>query len=330
MSIRATIAGLGHYTPPGRLTNADMERIVETSDEWILSRTGIRERRIRSNGEVTSDFVFHAASDALRESGCDVNDLDAIIVGTVTPDFRLPSTASIVQRKLNAPKVAIFDVAAACAGFIYGLAMAKAFVESGMYRTVVVAGAETLSSITNYKDRNTCVLFGDGCGCAIVTGENGASGKNGILAADISGDGRLGDLLNITTGGSKIPLTPENYGDRLHYIHMDGREVFKHAVREMANSCNKSLELAGLTVDDIDLVVPHQANIRIIDALGKRLGIDRDRIFINIEQYGNTSAASVPIALNEARQLGRITEGTTVLMTAFGGGFAWGSAIVRF
>jgi len=256
MSSRAVIKGTGHYTPEGILNNADLERIVDTSDEWIVSRTGIRERHIRRNGESTSDFIIQAAQKAMTESGKGPLDIEAIIVGTVTPDFRLPSTASVVQQKLGLPRAAILDVAAACAGFIYGLATAKAFVETGMHKTVLVAGAEALSSITNYQDRNTCVLFGDGCGCAIVTlGENGDNSR-GILSTHISGDGRLGNLLHMPIGGSKTPLTPNNYDQRGHYIAMDGREVFKHAVREMADSCERAVKQAGLTIDDIDCPAP--------------------------------------------------------------------------
>jgi len=330
MSNRAIIIGTGHYTPDGILTNADLERMVDTSDEWIITRTGIRERRIRANGEATSDFIVAAARQALATAKKEPSDLEAIIVATVTPDYRLPSTACVVQQKLDAPKTAVMDIAAACAGFIYGLAMGKALVEAGMYNTVLVAGAEALSSITNYQDRNTCVLFGDGSGCAVVSRSENGDTSRGILAAHISGDGRLGDLLNMPIGGSKIPLTPENYHERGHLLHMDGREVFKHAVREMADSCLRSLERAGLTVDDIDLIIPHQANIRIIDALAKKLKADRNKVYVNIERFGNTSSASVPIALNEAVRTGKITPGMTVLMTAFGGGFAWGSAVVRF
>lgn len=330
MSHRAVIVGTGHYTPEEVLTNADLERIVDTSDEWIVTRTGIRERRIRADGEATSDFIVSAARAALKKSGKGTADLEAIIIGTVTPDYRLPSTACVVQRKLDAPKAAVLDIAAACAGFIYGLALGKSLVEAGMYRTVLVAGAEALTSITNYEDRNTCVLFGDGCGCAVISRAENGDQDRGILATHISGDGRLGDLLNMPIGGSKIPLTPENYHKRGHLLHMDGREVFKHAVREMADSCRRSLAAAELSIDDIDMIIPHQANIRIIDALVKKLNADRSKVFVNIDRYGNTSSASVPIALDEALRTGQVTPGMTVLMTAFGGGFAWGSAIVRF
>jgi 3-oxoacyl-[acyl-carrier-protein] synthase-3 len=330
MSSQAIIAGTGMYTPSRVLTNADLERIVETSDEWITTRTGIKERRIRTNGEATSDFIVAAARDALARAGKTVDELDMILIGTVTPDYRLPSTACIVQEKLGAPKAAVMDIAAACAGFIYGLALGKALIISGTFTTVLVAGAEALSSFTDYSDRNTCVLFGDGCGCAVVTRGDESTNGAGILATHISGDGRLAELLNSPIGGSKNPLTPENYHLNQHHIHMDGREVFKHAVREMADSCLKVMADANMTIDDIDLVVPHQANVRIIDALAKKLGAPREKVFVNIERYGNTSAASVPIALTEAIQAGMVPEGTTVLMTAFGGGFAWGAAIVRF
>ncbi len=330
MNQHAIIAGTGMYTPEKVLTNADLERIVETSDEWITTRTGIKERRIRTNGEATSDFIVNAARAALDESGVPISDIEMILIGTVTPDYRLPSTACIVQEKLGAPKIAVMDIAAACAGFIYGLSMAKALVESGTYKHVLIAGAEALSSFTNYRDRNTCVLFGDGCGCAVVSQANGDTNGAGILATHISGDGRLANLLNSPIGGSRNPLTPKNYHLNQHHIQMDGREVFKHAVREMADSCTRVIDKAGLTIDDIDVVIPHQANVRIIDALAKKLGAPRDRVFINIERYGNTSAASVPIALTEAIKTGTVGPGTTVLMTAFGGGFAWGAAVVRF
>ncbi len=330
MNWQAMIAGTGHYTPEGVLTNADLERMVDTSDEWIVTRTGIRERRIRRDGEATSDFIVSAARTALDQAGKTPDEIEAIIVATVTPDYRVPSTASIVQRGLNAPKAAILDIAAACAGFIYGLALAKAFVETGMYQTILVAGAEALTSITNYQDRNTCVLFGDGCGCAVISGADNGEEKKGILSAHLSGDGRLSELLHIPVGGSKVPLTPQNFAERRHYLIMDGREVFKHAVREMADSCQRALSKAGLTVHDIDMVIPHQANIRIIDALVRKLNVNREKVYINIERYGNTSSASVPIALDEARRAGLITEGMTVLMTAFGGGLTWGAAVVRF
>jgi len=330
MNYRAIISGTGHYTPAAVLTNADLERIVDTSDEWIIARTGIRERRIRHNGEATSDFIVAAAQGAIDESGLTPRDIEAVIVGTVTPDYRLPSTASIVQQKLDIPRAAIMDIAAACAGFLYGLALAKACVEAGMYRAILLAGAETLSSITNYRDRNTCVLFGDGCGCAVVTRGNSGNHDQGILATHISGDGRLGNLLHMPIGGSRVPLTPQNFSEHGHLIAMDGREVFKHAVREMADSCARALDMAGLDAGDIDLIVPHQANIRIIEALARRLGVDRNKVYVNIDRYGNTSAASVPIALDEARRAGLIRKGHTVLMTAFGGGLTWGSAVVRF
>jgi 3-oxoacyl-[acyl-carrier-protein] synthase-3 len=282
MNHRAVIRGTGRYTPATIMTNADLERMVDTSDEWIVTRTGIRERRIRRDGECTSDFIVAAAQGAFAEAGLTPRDIEAVIVGTVTPDYRLPSAASVVQRKLDIPAAAIMDIAAACAGFIYGLALAKAFVGTGMYRTVLVAGAEALTSITNYEDRNTCVLFGDGCGCAVVTRGGNGDRNRGILSTHISGNGRLGDLLHMPIGGSKNPLTPQNYFERGHYISMNGREVFKHAVREMADSCERALHAAGLTVADIDMVVPHQANIRIIDALVKRLNVDREKVYINI------------------------------------------------
>jgi len=323
----ASITGTGGYVPEKVLTNADFEKIVDTSDEWITTRTGIKRRHVVENGMATSEMSERASRIAMEEAGIGPEDLDLILVGTVTPDYPLPSTAALLQKRLGATKAAISDLAAACAGFIYGLATARAFVAVGQYRHVLVVGAETLTSITNYNDRNTCVLFGDGAGAAIVS-RDGSGGK--ILATALMGDGRQWEELKIPKGGSLVPLENGDLLNGSRCIYMNGNEVFKYAVRGMLDSAEKALHEAGLGPDDVDLFIPHQANLRIIDAVGKRLRLTPDRVFINIEEYGNTSAASVPIGLFEAHRDGRIKPGGVVLLSAFGAGFCWGSAVVKF
>ncbi|MBI3873401.1 MAG: ketoacyl-ACP synthase III [candidate division Zixibacteria bacterium] len=327
----AVIRGTGHYIPPTVLTNADLERMVDTSNNWIVERTGIRERRILNGDREwgTSDMAVAAARQALADAQMDPSRLEAILVATVTPDFPLPSTASIVQLKLGASRSAVMDVVAACAGFIYALSVARAFIVSGVYRNVLVIGVERLSSITNYQDRNTCVLFGDGAGAAILSrGEPGEEDK-GILSTFLSGDGQYKDLLHIPLGGSSVPLTAKNVDQPGRFIYMDGREVFKLAVREMADAAERVLAGAGVSADDVDMLIPHQANQRIIEALGKRMNFGPDRVFVNIDRLGNTSSASVPIALDEARRSGRIGPGSLVLSVAFGGGLTWGAVLYR-
>lgn len=323
----AIIAGTGAYVPDKILTNADFERIVDTSDEWITSRTGIKRRHVVEPGMATSEMSEIASRQAIEEAGVDPLDIDLVIVGTVTPDYPLPSTAALLQNRLGAHNAAITDIAAACAGFIYGLGTARAFVGVGQYKHVLVLGAETLTSITNYQDRNTCVLFGDGAGAAIVS-RGGQGGK--ILATCLMGDGRQWRELTIPKGGSLVPLENGDLANGSRYIYMNGNEVFKYAVRGMIDSAEKALADAGLTSSDVDLFIPHQANLRIIDAVGKRLGLNGDRVFINIEEYGNTSAASVPIGLCEARRAGRVSPGDVVLLSAFGAGFCWGSAVIQY
>ncbi|MEW5700644.1 MAG: beta-ketoacyl-ACP synthase III [Candidatus Zixiibacteriota bacterium] len=331
MTRNAVIRGTGHYAPPTILTNADFERMVDTSDAWIVERTGIRERHVlNGSGDFgNSDMAVAAARQALDDAGLGPGDLDAIVIATVTPDYQLPSTATIVQRKLGAGRATVFDIVAACAGFIYGLSIARAFVVSGTHKCVLVVGTEYLTSITNYKDRNTCVLFGDGAGAAIVTPSRPGEEERGILATYLSGNGRYQELLHIPLGGSRRPLTAETVNDTGRFIYMDGREVFKLAVREMADAAERVMAEASLTSREIDLLIPHQANIRIIEAVGKRLNIDPEHVYVNIERYGNTSSASVPIALDEARRVGRLRPGSTVLSVAFGGGLTWGAALFR-
>ena len=325
--INSKITGTGSFAPRRILTNYDLEKIVETSDEWILTRTGIRERRIAEDGTGPSDLSLEASGIALREANLEPDQIDLILLGTVTPDYLLPSTACILQDKLKAKNAAVLDIAAACSGFIYGLSIASAFIAIGQYRNVLVIGVETLSKITNWEDRNTCVLFGYGAGAAVVSA---TTEDRGILGTFLSGDGSLADLLHIPMGGAKAPLTRENIGLKQHYISMKGNEVFKSAVRAMESSAKRIIQEVGLSSEDIDLLIPHQANIRIIEALAKRLKVPMEKVYVNIDRYGNTSAASVPIALDEARKNGAIKEGSNTVLVAFGAGFTWGSAVIKW
>ena len=309
------------------MTNADFERIVDTSDEWIVSRTGISERRIADNGTATSDMAVAACESALKMSGCSHEEIDLLILGTVTPDYRLPSCACVVQEKMDLPNAAAFDIVSACTGFINGLSIANSYIASGQAKKILVVGVEKLSSITNYKDRNTCVLFGDGAGAAVVAADDSG---HGVLSTFLRSDGKMRELLWIEAGGSTNQYTPEFAEAAADKILMNGSDVFKVAVKEMGNAARSVLEQAGVDQSEISLVVPHQANIRIIEALAKRLKVDMSRVYLNIEKYGNTSAASVPIALDEANREGRIKEGDHIIMVAFGGGLIWGAALVKW
>ncbi|MCI0596388.1 MAG: ketoacyl-ACP synthase III [candidate division Zixibacteria bacterium] len=325
---RAVLSGVGAATPGRVLTNYDFEKLVETSDEWIVSRTGIRERRVVENGMVGTDLALEASRNALHEARLSPEVLDLILLGTVTPDYLVPSSACILQQKLGATKAAAMDVVAGCTGFIYGLATANAFIQSGMYQNILVIGVEVLSKLTNYKDRNTCVLFGDGAGAVVVCAAP-PDERRGILSTFLAADGSLANLLHVPIGGTVEPLTPDNYDKRGQYIKMAGNEVFKSAVREMGEAAALALEKAGCSSDELSLLIPHQANIRIIEATAKRVGLPMEKVYVNIDKYGNTSSASVPLALWEARQTGRVKEGDLVLMVAFGAGFTWGSVLVR-
>ncbi|MDF1545051.1 MAG: ketoacyl-ACP synthase III [bacterium] len=325
--IRARIIGTGSYTPPRVMTNADFERIVDTSDEWIVSRTGIKERRIADEGIASSDLAVAACEKALEASGCSREEIDLLIVGTVTPDYRLPSCACVVQEKMGLPNAAAFDVVAACTGFINGLSIANSYIASGQAKKILVVGVEKLSSIANYKDRNTCVLFGDGAGAAVVAGDD--TGR-GVLSTFMRSDGNMRELLWIKAGGSMHAFSEEYAASGEDKVLMNGSEVFKVAVKEMGNAARHVMKDAGVDQSDISLVVPHQANIRIIEALARRLKVDLDKVYMNISKYGNTSAASVPIALDEAYREGRIKEGDHIVMVAFGGGLIWGSALVKW
>ncbi len=328
----AMIRGTGSYIPEKILTNFDFEKMVDTSNDWIVERTGIKERHVlNGTGDVRScaDMATIAGRRAIEDAGLVPTDIDCILVGTVTPDYPLPAVATMVQQNLSAGRAVVMDIVAACAGFLYGLTVARAFVNTGVSRNVLVIGSEHLTSITDYEDRNTCVLFGDGAGAAVVTaGRPGEEGR-GILSTFLSGDGQYRELLHITLGGALNPLTHDNVEDPGRFIHMDGREVFKLAVREMADAADHVITEAGVSTDQIDMVIPHQANARIIEALGKKLHVSPDRVYRNIERLGNTSSASVPIALDEARRSGIVGEGSLILSVAFGGGLVWGAALYR-
>jgi 3-oxoacyl-[acyl-carrier-protein] synthase III len=326
--IRSRIIGTGSYTAEGVLTNHDLERMVDTSDDWIVERTGIRERRVAGKDVVTSDMAAHALGQAIGMAGIAPDDLDMIICGTVTPDRPLPATAAYVQRKIGATRnCASFDIAAACSGFIYGLAIADGFIRTGAAKRVGVIGVELLSRILDFKDRNTCVLFGDGAGAVVLAADE--SGK-GLLSTHLFTDGSLTELLTIPAGGSAMPASQASVADRLHYVHMEGKEVFRFAVRYLSSAAMLALESNGIGPDDVNVVVAHQANMRILDGVSKRVGIPLERFVLNIERFGNTSSASIPIALDEAVRGDRIKGGDTVLMIALGGGLSWGSALLRW
>jgi 3-oxoacyl-[acyl-carrier-protein] synthase-3 len=321
--VPAEIVGLGVAVPPYVLTNADLETLVETADQWITERTGIKERRIGGRGESTATLGRRAALRALASARLGVDDVDLLIVATASPDYPLPSAACIVQAELGMTGGAAMDVIAGCAGFVYALATAASFVSTGMAETVLVIGAETLSRITDYTDRSTCILFGDGAGAVVLR-----PGDHGVRGSSLGTDGSRSRLLLTPAGGSRRPASDRTVAGRRHFIVMEGREVFKGAVTAMAASSLTAIERSGLRPDDIDLVIPHQANQRIIDATARRLKVPASRVVTNIARYGNTSAASIPIALAEAWEQGRVRPGQRLLLTAFGAGLAWGSTVV--
>lgn len=324
--MHSVIKGVGHALPSRILTNAQLEQMVETDDEWIVQRTGIKERRIADEHTATSDLAIAAARKALASAGVRGEDLDLIMVATVTPDHAFPSTACLIQRELMAWGAAAFDLEAACTGFIYGLSIADQFIRTGTYRNILVIGAETLSKITDYTDRNTCILFGDGAGAAVIQ----AGDEPGLLAIEIGADGRGGELLVQPAGGSRNPASAETVAGHQHFIQMAGREVFKFAVRIMDESSRRVLKESGLEADDIHLLIPHQANLRIIDSACKRLGIAREKVIVNLDRYGNMSAASVPVALSEAVSRGDVKRGDNILLVGFGGGLTWGAAVIKW
>lgn len=320
------IIGIGSYLPEKILTNAELEKMVETSDEWITTRTGIKERRIAKDTEATSDLGIKAAERALKKANISAQDIDAIIVATITPDMFFPSTACFIQKEIGAKNAVAFDVSAACSGFIYGLTIAKSFIDSNMYKTVMVIGAEKLSSITDWTDRNICILLGDGAGAVILKKTNSTSD---ILSTYLGADGNYADLLMIPGGGSRNPATHKTIDERLHYMKMEGSKIFKIAVKTMADAAKKAIELAKISSDDVKLIIPHQANIRIVEAVAKQLDVPMDKVFLNIQKYGNTSAATTPIALEEAIYEGKVKKDDIVVLVAFGGGLTWGATVIR-
>ena len=322
-----SIIGTGSYVPEKILTNTELEKLVDTSDEWIVSRTGIKERRIAAVGEQTSDMCVSAALRAMEQAEVTAEDIDMIIVATVTPDTFFPATACWVQKKLGAKNAACFDLSAACSGFLYGIEVAQQFICNHTYETILVIGADKLSSCVDWTDRNTCVLFGDGAGAAILQSREGT---HGILSTDMGSDGNYSDILIMPGGGSACPVTHENIDARLNTIKMNGKETYKQAVTAMLRAATTALDEAGISMEQIACIIPHQANVRIIEAIAERMKVSMDRFFVNLDKYGNTSAAAVAIALDEANRSGRIKKGDYVLLVVFGGGLTWASSVIQW
>jgi 3-oxoacyl-[acyl-carrier-protein] synthase III len=322
-----SIIGTGSYVPEKILTNEELSRTVDTSDEWITTRTGIKQRRIAAKDEHTSDMAAKAALQAIEQAKISLAEIDLILVATATPDMLFPATACFVQKKIGATNAACLDISAACAGFLFGVEIAQQFITSHTYDTVLVIGADKLTAITNWSDRNTCILFGDGAGAAILRHRGGS---HGVISTHIGSDGQYTDILFMPGGGSRCPITRENVDLNLQTIHMIGKEVYKHAVTAMLSAAQKALEQAGLRIEDIACVIPHQANMRIIEAIADRLRIPVERFYVNLDRYGNTSAAAVAIALDEANRSGRIKSGDYILMVVFGGGLTWASTVIEW
>jgi 3-oxoacyl-[acyl-carrier-protein] synthase-3 len=322
-----SIIGTGSYLPERILTNQELEKLVETSDEWITSRTGIKERRIAAEGEHTSDLAAKAALAAMENAGISAEEVDLIIVATVTPDMFFPSTACFVQSKIGAKNAACFDVSAACSGFLYAIEIAQQFITSHTYDTILVIGADKLSSIIDWTDRNTCVLFGDGAGAAVLRHRGGG---HGVISTFMASDGGLSDILYIPGGGSRFPITKDNTDQRLNCIKMNGKETYKNAVISMMDAAQKVLAEANLDPSDLACIIPHQANLRIIEAISDRIKVPMERFMINLDRYGNTSAAAVAIALDDANRTGRMKVGDYVLLVVFGGGLTWASSVIQW
>lgn len=329
MQIEKTVGiiGIGIYVPEKIVTNHDLEKIVDTTDAWIVERTGIRQRRMVDPSMATSDLATFAAEKALADAGVSPEELDLIVVGTATPDMAFPSVACLVQANIKAVNAAAFDLAAGCSGFVYGVVTATQFIKSGLYKKILVIGAETLTRILDFTDRNTCVLFGDGAG-AVVLGETKPG--CGILGVNLGADGNGGDLLKLPGGGSRFPATVETVESRLHYVHMNGQEVFKFAVKVMGESALQSLANAGIEPSQVDWLIPHQANNRIIQSAAKRLKMPSEKVIVNVDNYGNTSSASIPIALYEAVKNDRVKNGDTVVLVGFGAGLTWASCVLKW
>jgi len=327
MGNNAGIISTGHSYPSGVLTNADLEKLVDTSDEWITSRTGIKQRRKAADNEYTSQFAVKAAKQALERAELDASEIDIIVCATTTPDQILPSTGCLIQAEIGANNAAAYDLFAACSGFLYGLTNVESMIRTGQIRYALVIGAEVLTKYVDYTDRSTCVIFGDGAGAAVI---GAVPEDRGILATKIMSDGRYAEQLYAPGGGTKMGTTRETIDGGMHFFKMKGNELFKIAVRSMAEVSREMLDKAGYRVDDLKLVIPHQANQRITDAVASKLGVPEEKVYSNIAQHGNTSSASIPIALDECIQAGKIEAGDLVLMTAFGGGVTWGGTLVRF
>ncbi|HEV8335985.1 MAG TPA: beta-ketoacyl-ACP synthase III [Candidatus Polarisedimenticolia bacterium] len=325
--LRAVVSGTGSSLPPGVLTNRDLEKMVDTSDDWITTRTGIKERRIAGEGEYLSQYATEAARKALEMSGVPAEEIDLIICATVTPDRQIPSTACTIQDNLGASRAAAFDLAAGCSGYIYGLAAADRFIVGGGFRHVLVIGAELLSKYVDWKDRTTCIIFADGAGATLLSAREGTSG---VLATSLRSDGSMADFIYLPAGGTMMPTSEQTVRDRMHFIRMKGNETFKIAVRSIEEVSREVITASGLTPSDIDLYIPHQANRRIIEAVGTRLGLRPDQLYMNIDRVGNTSSASIPIALDEVVRAGKVHAGDTVLFAAFGAGLTWGAALLRW
>ncbi|MDI6817059.1 MAG: beta-ketoacyl-ACP synthase III [Actinomycetota bacterium] len=323
----AGIAGMGVFVPEKILTNADLEKMVDTSDEWIRVRTGIIERRVVEGDTATSDLAAEAAKNAIKDAGIKADDIDLILVATSTPDMIFPSTACLVQSKLGIAGCAAFDLQAACTGFVYGMTVASQFIETGMYETVLLIGADAFTRHVNWEDRGTCILFGDGAGAVVL---KRAEAGYGLISSYLAADGRGADLLKIPAGGSANPGSEETVRDRLHCVQMNGNAVFKFAVRILHEAAIGALENAGMLVEEIDYLVPHQANIRIIDSAAARLGIDMKKIIVNLERYGNTSTASIPLALNDLYLSGKLKRGDNLMFVGFGAGLTWGANIIKW
>jgi 3-oxoacyl-[acyl-carrier-protein] synthase-3 len=324
----AEMAGVGVAVPPGVLTNADLTKMLDTSDEWIVERTGIRERHIARPDETVAMLSCQASLRALEQAGHTAQDVDAIVLATATPDRLLPSTACDLQALLGANKAAAFDISAACPGFLFATGVAEGLIASGLGEVMLVVGAEKLSTITDFQDRSTAILFGDGAGAAVVRRSNG-NGR-GILSTFLKSDGTLAPLLYRPGGGAVDPISEKVVCERSHYMKMAGREVFKAAVLTMAEACDEAMRRAGVAAGEIDLLIPHQANIRIIEATAKHAGISMDKVMVNVDRYGNTSSASIPLALDQALSEGRVRKGSLLLLVAFGAGFTWGSSVIRW
>jgi len=325
--IRSRVTGTGAYLPDRRLTNQELERMVETSDRWIVERTGIRERRIAAPEEATSDLAAAAGRQALTASGVAASSVELIIVATATPDMLFPSTACLVQERLGAKQAFAFDLSAACTGFLYALAVADQYIRTGTYRTVLVIGAEVLSRMIDWTDRTTCILFGDGAGAVVVQADRGA---RGVLSTHLHSDGSLWDLIHIPGGGSRRPPSAETLADRMNFVKMKGSETFRVAVRALEEVAREALAANQLSPEQVSWIIPHQANLRILQAVAERLKVPADKVVINVDRYGNTSAASIPIALDEVVRAGRVRSDDLLLLEAFGAGLTWGAAVVRW